>query len=462
MADPPKFDEKSRYTEGRGIAGAFEGETVTRRRLMEGGAPRRRAASPRRPSRCPRSASRSARSSRTRRREHWQAVGAEDDFNTQTYVPRGDQHRPGDRRAGKTTVYVRTFDPGDDDDRGQGPALRGDLHPLRPPRLPGALHPGRRRSSSARATAASTASRARSWAARRCGRSTASTRACATAGWRSATASRVDSELERFSPRDPSNHLDGLWQYLYPSRPDHMKLPGPLPKRPAPRRPTRARRTARQRRDGNGAPATKPTPKDQAVEGVASRRRLARRAHRRSPVPARLPLPQGPEGHELVLHARLGHDVRLPLAGGDRRVPGDVLRAGLPTRAYASASAHHQRRLPRRVRARHAQVGLDGDDHPDLPPHGPDVLLRRLQVPARAELGHRRRAARAHADDGPHRLPAAVRPALLLGHGRGGEHQRLRARSSAPTWPTSCAPAPSSAPTTISRFYALHMLPCPG
>ncbi len=89
--------------------------------------------------------------------------------------------------------------------------------------------------------------------------------------------------------------------------------------------------------------------------------------------------------------------------------------------------AHHQRRLPRRVRARHAQVGLVGDDHPDLPPHGQDVLLRRVQVPARAELGHRRAAAGADADDGPDRLPAAVRPALLLGHGRGGQHQRVRA-----------------------------------
>ena len=29
----------------------------------------------------------------------------------------------------------------------------------------------------------------------------------------------VNSQLERFSPRDPSNHLDGIWQYLYPSRP---------------------------------------------------------------------------------------------------------------------------------------------------------------------------------------------------------------------------------------------------
>jgi Rieske Fe-S protein len=29
----------------------------------------------------------------------------------------------------------------------------------------------------------------------------------------------LNSQLERFSPRDPSNHLDGLWQYIYPSRP---------------------------------------------------------------------------------------------------------------------------------------------------------------------------------------------------------------------------------------------------
>ena len=29
----------------------------------------------------------------------------------------------------------------------------------------------------------------------------------------------LNSQLHRFAPRDPSNHLDGLWQYLYPSRP---------------------------------------------------------------------------------------------------------------------------------------------------------------------------------------------------------------------------------------------------
>ncbi len=29
----------------------------------------------------------------------------------------------------------------------------------------------------------------------------------------------LNSALERHAPRDPSNHLDGLWQYLYPPRP---------------------------------------------------------------------------------------------------------------------------------------------------------------------------------------------------------------------------------------------------
>ena len=29
----------------------------------------------------------------------------------------------------------------------------------------------------------------------------------------------LDSHLHRFKVRDPSNHVDGLWQYIYPSRP---------------------------------------------------------------------------------------------------------------------------------------------------------------------------------------------------------------------------------------------------
>ena len=69
------------------------------------------------------------------------------------------------------------------------------------------------------ATAASTDSRARSRAARRCGRSTASRRACVSGRVELGDRFSLNSKLERYSPRDPSNHLDGLWQYLYPSRP---------------------------------------------------------------------------------------------------------------------------------------------------------------------------------------------------------------------------------------------------
>src|SRR5215213_9221168 len=36
----------------------------------------------------------------------------------------------------------------------------------------------------------------------------------------------VNSELRRFSPRYPGEDLDGLGQYMYPSRPTSRKLPG--------------------------------------------------------------------------------------------------------------------------------------------------------------------------------------------------------------------------------------------
>jgi Rieske Fe-S protein len=36
----------------------------------------------------------------------------------------------------------------------------------------------------------------------------------------------VNSQLERFSPRDPAEPLDGIGQYLYPSRPTTRKIPG--------------------------------------------------------------------------------------------------------------------------------------------------------------------------------------------------------------------------------------------
>ena len=81
-------------------------------------------------------------------------------------------------------------------------------------------------------------------------------------------------------------------------------------------------------------------------------------------------VPQGAQGHELVLHAGLGDDVRVPLPGRDRRLPGDVLPPRRRRRRLRVGAPHHQRGLPRRVRARHAQVGLDRDGDPGLPAHG--------------------------------------------------------------------------------------------
>jgi menaquinol-cytochrome c reductase iron-sulfur subunit len=219
VADPPKFDKKSRYTEGRGIAGAFEGETVTRRRLMEGGVQVAGgvavaafalpglgfALGPLFEKTYP---------------ERWQNVGPEDDFNEDTYVPRVINVAPDIGDAGKTTIYVRRYNRRRDKRvEGQDPepyvaistrcahlgcpvryiqasqkfvcpchggvyGFEGQVEggpPVRPldrfyTRVTsGAVEIGDRFS--------------------------------------------LNSQLERFSPRDPSNHLDGLWQYLYPSRP---------------------------------------------------------------------------------------------------------------------------------------------------------------------------------------------------------------------------------------------------
>ena len=97
-----------------------------------------------------------------------------------------------------------------------------------------------------------------------------------------------------------------------------------------------------------------------------------------------------------------------------------------PVEAYASIThLTNDVFLGEFVRGMHkwgASVMVD----PRLRPHGADVLLRRLQVPARAQLGDRRRAADPDDGDGLHRLPAAVRPALLLGDDRRRQHQRHR------------------------------------
>lgn len=220
MADSPKkFDKKSKYTEGRGIAGAFEGETVTRRRLMEGTAlaaggiatmafalpglgfalgPVLEETNP----------------------TDWQDVGPESDFSDESYVPKVISIEPEIGDAGKTTIYVSRFN------RGQDTVVEGqDSQPY---------------------VAISTRCSHLGCPVRYIQASQKFICPChgGVYGFRDqveggppvrpldrhytrVTNGRVEvgdrfslnSELERFSPRDPSNHLDGLWQYLYPSRP---------------------------------------------------------------------------------------------------------------------------------------------------------------------------------------------------------------------------------------------------
>ena len=266
---------------------------------------------------------------------------------------------PGIGEVGKTTVYVRKRNPEiDTEPRDEYNAVHRDLDALHAPRLPGALRRGRRSASSARATAASTTSAAWSPAARRCARSTASTRACENGQVEVGPRFSVNSELERFSPRDPGEPLDGIGQYLYPSRPDgaqDRREPDAMPKLPAPPLPARAQAAAqapgRGQRHDRRRSSTPPRPGITVVDWIDERTSLSRRR----PLDA---VPQGPEGDQLVLHARLGDDVRLPHPGGHRRLPGDVLRPVADARVRVDP-LHHQRRLPRRVRARHAQVGLD-------------------------------------------------------------------------------------------------------
>jgi menaquinol-cytochrome c reductase iron-sulfur subunit len=102
----PRRTPKSKYTEDRLIPGAFEGETVTRRRLMAltvhtGGAIAVGAAA------LPALGFALGSAVFERPPVSWQAVGAPDDFPNDTYVPKVIQLVEGIAQVGKTTVYMR-------------------------------------------------------------------------------------------------------------------------------------------------------------------------------------------------------------------------------------------------------------------------------------------------------------------------------------------------------------------
>jgi menaquinol-cytochrome c reductase iron-sulfur subunit len=221
VADSPqKINPKSRYTEGRGIAAAFEGETVTRRRMMEGtalamggiataafGLPALGfALGP---------------LFEDQKRETWQDVGPESDFDDVQYVQRVVNMEPEIAEIGKTTIYVRRATEADvsPSDKGGEPipyvAISTRCAHLGCPvryiqasqKFVCPCHGGIYDNKGKVAGGPPVRPLDRFYTRVRNGRVEIGDRFS------------VNSELERFSPRDPSNHLDGLWQYLYPARP---------------------------------------------------------------------------------------------------------------------------------------------------------------------------------------------------------------------------------------------------
>ena len=221
MAD--RRQAKSKYTADRQIPGAFEGETITRRRFMTGTVhltgligtaaivlP---------------SLGFALGPLFEKHPQPWQAVGAPDDFNETTYIPKVITIVAGIGQAGKSTVYIRKRNPDIDKEKQDeynafvaistrcmhlGCPVRfveaagrficpchGGVYNFRgevdggPPVRPLDRFYTRVRNDQLEI------------------------------GPRFS----VNRELKRFSPRDPGEALDGIGPYLYPSRPTVRKLP---------------------------------------------------------------------------------------------------------------------------------------------------------------------------------------------------------------------------------------------
>jgi hypothetical protein len=92
-----------------------------------------------------------------------------------------------------------------------------------------------------------------------------------------------------------------------------------------------------------GHAARSPKGPDRGRRGREVAGRLDRRAHLAVGRRTLDDVPQGAEGHQLVLHARLGDDDRLPLPGRDRRLPRDVLPPRRRRRRLRVDPLHHRR-----------------------------------------------------------------------------------------------------------------------
>jgi menaquinol-cytochrome c reductase iron-sulfur subunit len=212
---------KSKYTLDRGIPGAFEGETITRRRFMTGtahGAGAVAAASFALPA-----LGFALGPIFKRNTEHWEVVGTIDQFNEDNYVPVVITLVPAIGEAGKSTAYIRKKNPTIDTDiydRDTSYIAISDrcAHLGCPVRWVDAserficpCHGGVYDLLGRRVSGPPPRPLDRFY--------TRVNGENVELGPRFS----VNSQLRRFSPRDPGEPLDGIGQYMYPSRPDARK-----------------------------------------------------------------------------------------------------------------------------------------------------------------------------------------------------------------------------------------------
>ena len=225
MPDDRRREPKSKYTADRGIPGAFEGETVTRRRFMTA---------------TTNVAGAIAASAFLlpavgfalgplfeKKQVRWEDIGSVDDFNLEIYTPRVFTETPGIGEAGKTTAYVRKHNPSLD-----GPVQKPDQYGQFIAISTRCMHLGCpvRYTEAAQRFICPCHGGVYDVLGKRVGGPpvrpldrfyTRIVNHRVQLGPRYS----VNSELKRFSPRYPGEDLDGIGQYLYPSRPTERKLP---------------------------------------------------------------------------------------------------------------------------------------------------------------------------------------------------------------------------------------------
>jgi Rieske Fe-S protein len=216
---------KSKYTADRQIPGAFDGETVTRRRFMTGTAHVAGAVAV---SAIALPALGFALGPIFEEKEvEWQPVGDFDDFNEEEYNPKTIVEEEGIGVVGATTVYMRKrnpkidLEPADEYNKVVAISTRC-MHLGCPVRyIPAAgrficpCHGGVYNFRGEVDGGPPVRPLDRFY-----------TRVSADGRVEVGPRFSVNSELRRFSPRYPGEDLDGVGQYMYPSRPTQRKLPG--------------------------------------------------------------------------------------------------------------------------------------------------------------------------------------------------------------------------------------------